>query len=107
MMPSPPSRPTASDRLVYASSARLLFIVGRDHPELFDFLRQEFAAQEAAGIACIFLDRRQGQRRQSVQPHEAERRRGDRRRYSDVARALRGLGCAIVRTDQAVGSDRT
>src|SRR5438874_8948380 len=40
--------------------ARVLFIVNRDHPELLASLRQEFAAQEAAGLAAIFSDRRQG-----------------------------------------------
>jgi hypothetical protein len=39
--------------------ARMLFIVARDQPELMDFLRQDFAAEEAEGAIAIFMDRRQ------------------------------------------------
>jgi len=81
--------------------ARVLFIVGRDHPELLASLRQEFAAQEVAGLAAIFSDRRQGPGQSSFEPHPFDGHRRDRQRNSDVSRDLRGLGCAIVPRSEA------
>ena len=76
--------------------ARVLFIVNRDHPELLASLRQEFAAQEAAGLAAIFSDRRQAPGPPSSEPHAFDDHRRDRQRNSDVSRDLHGLGCAVV-----------
>ena len=75
---------------------RVLFIVDRDHPELLAFLRQEFAPQEAAGLAEIFMDRRQGPGQRGVEPHEFDDHRRDRLRNVDVKIELHGLGCAVV-----------
>lgn len=80
-----------------AEMARVLFIVARDHPELLVSLRQEFAAQEAGGLAEIFMDRRQGPRQPGVQTREADGRRRDERRNRAVNQDLRELGCAVVR----------
>ncbi len=71
--------------------ARVLFIVARDQPKLLAFLRQDFAAEEAQGVIEIFMDRRQG-----VQPREADRHRRDPRRNLGVSIDLRELGCAVV-----------
>ena len=60
--------------------ARVLFIVNRDHPELLASLRQEFAAQEAAGLAAIFSDRRQGPGPSNPAPHAYNDYRRDRQR---------------------------
>ncbi|MGH9891497.1 MAG: hypothetical protein ACREA0_05835, partial [bacterium] len=46
--------------------ARMLYIVARDQPELFAYLRRDFAAEEAEGDIEILMNRRQG-----VQPLEA------------------------------------
>jgi hypothetical protein len=80
--------------------ARVFFIVARDHPELLVSLRKEFAAQEAAGLAEIFIDRRQNPSQAGVQPREAESHRRDERRNLRVSQDLRGLGCAIVRLSE-------
>ena len=52
--------------------ARLLFIVARDQPGLLEFLRRDFAAEEAQGDIEIFMDRRESPRGQAVQPRGAE-----------------------------------
>jgi hypothetical protein len=83
----------AEDRVSEQKMARVLFIVDRDQPELLASLRQEFAAQVAAGLAAIFSDRRQGP---SLDPHAFDDHRRDRQRNSDVSRDLQGLGCAVV-----------
>jgi hypothetical protein len=76
--------------------AQVLFIVARDKPELLAYLRQRFAAEEAQGVIEIFMDRRQGDRRQDVQPREDDHRRDPRRNWA-VSIDLRELGCAVVR----------
>lgn len=77
--------------------ARMLFIVARDQPELMDFLRQDFAAEEAEGAIAIFMDRRQSPRGQAVRPSESDDPRRDQGRNMEVGSALRELGCAFVR----------
>jgi len=77
-----------------ADMPRLLFVVARDEPGLLDFLRRDFAAEEAAGEVEIFMDRRQDRWRHDVQPREAEER--DWNRNSAVSISLRELGCAFV-----------
>ncbi len=74
--------------------ARLPFIVARDQPGLLEFLRRDFAAEEAQSDVEIFMDRRESPRRQVVQPREAEGR--DWNRNWDVGESLRELGCAFV-----------
>lgn len=70
--------------------ARMLYIVARDQPELFAFLRRDFAAEEAEGDIEILMNRRQG-----VQPLEAGGR--DPRRNWSVNAALREMGFVLVR----------
>jgi hypothetical protein len=64
---------------------RLLFIVARDHLELWHHLKRDFAQDEAVEV---ILDRRRGGRRQRVQIREPERRRADRRRRSGIDKDL-------------------
>jgi hypothetical protein len=71
-------------------AARVLYIVARDQPGLFAFLRQDFAAEEAEGVIEILMNRRQG-----VQPREADGR--DPRRNRGVSVHLREMGFALVR----------
>ena len=70
--------------------ARVLYIVARDQPELFAFLRQDFAAEEAEGVIEILMNRRQG-----GQPGEADGR--DPRRNWGVSVDLREMGFVLVR----------
>lgn len=70
-----------------------LLIVAWDRPDLWDYWRRWFSGVE--GILVI-LDRRRGERRRMLRPHEPERRRGDRRRQS-IDDQLRDMGIAIVR----------
>jgi len=63
---SPPLRPAVLN----------LLIVARDQPELYRTLQRRFRDYAAV---TILLNRRQGERRQAVQPVPVERRRGERR----------------------------
>ena len=53
-----------------------LFIVAEDALDLHDYLRRQFAG---IGQIRVLLDRRRGERRHWVKPHEPERRRVERR----------------------------
>jgi len=84
-------RPAGTREVAQAETvARVLYIVARDQPELFAFLRQDFAAEEAEAVIEILMDRRQG-----AQPCEADGR--DPRRNGGVSVDLRGMGFAFVR----------
>lgn len=72
------------------TAARVLYIVARDQPELFAFLREDFAAEQAEGVIEILVDRRQG-----AQRCEADGR--DPRRNGSVSVDLREMGFAFVR----------
>ena len=55
---------------------RTVYVVARDHPELFTYLRDRFSAD---GEVEVILDRRVRQRRQVNMTHNPDRRRHDRR----------------------------
>ena len=85
------SRPAGTRNVAQAETvARVLYIVARDQPELFAFLREDFAAEEAEEVIEILMDRRQG-----AQPCEADRR--DPRRKEGASIDLREMGFAFVR----------
>jgi len=69
-----------------------LFIVSRTEPKRYLRLKQAFADQ----TEDVVLDRRMGERRQSLRPAAVERRHVDRRRR-DISRELRSLGWTLVR----------
>ncbi len=74
---------------------RLLCVVAREQPDLYDILSQRFS-----GIpeVHVILDRRRGERRQPVQSSEPERRRADRRfQWTDAV--LRAHGLVIIRQE--------
>lgn len=73
------------------TAARVLYIVARDQPELFAFLRRDFAPEEVEGAIEILVDRRHG-----VQPGEVDGR--DPLRSWAVSRDLREMGFALVAT---------
>ncbi len=72
---------------------RGLLIVARDQPDLYDCLRHAYGDRETL---TVLLDRRQGQRRQSVVPIVGERRR-DRRRPPTITEDLRFQQYVLVR----------
>lgn len=85
------SRPAGTRDAAQAETvACVLYIVARDQRELFAFLREDFAAEEAEEAIEILMDRRQG-----VQPCEADRREP---RGRDVAGVhLREMGFVFAR----------
>jgi len=84
-------RPSGTRDVAQAETvARVLYIVARDQPELFAFLRQDFAAEEAEGVIEILMNQRQG-----GQPCEADGR--DPRRNWGVSVDLREIGFGLVR----------
>jgi hypothetical protein len=85
------SPPAVTDPVAQVETeARVLYIVARDQPGLFAFLRRDFAAEEAEGVMEIVMNRRQ-----AAQPREADRR--DPRRNGPVSADLREVGFALVR----------
>jgi ribosomal protein S18 acetylase RimI-like enzyme len=75
-----------------APRLKLLYVVARDRPWLYERLRHEFA--NASDIEVV-LDRRVGERRRAARPIGAERRQADRRQRK-VDALLRQHGCALV-----------
>ncbi len=69
-----------------------LFIVSRTKPQRYLRLKHAFADQ----TEDVVLDRRTGERRQSLRPPPAERRHVDRRRR-DISRELDVSGWTLVR----------
>jgi hypothetical protein len=72
---------------------RLVFVVSRQQPERYDFLKRAFSEEETVDIV---LDRRRGQRRRQSVASDTERRRSDRRtmdRNGEIDR----LGWTLIR----------
>ena len=69
-----------------------LFIVSRTKPQRYLRLKHAFADQ----TEDVVLDRRTGERRQSLRPAAIERRHVDRRRR-DISRELQSVGWTLVR----------
>lgn len=90
---SPEAQPTADN-------VRCLFVVARDHFDLWHYLRRDFATDE--GVQVI-LDRRRGDRRQRYETPEQERRRSDRRRPS-IDHDLRYRSFVIIHKQQGLRS---
>jgi hypothetical protein len=72
---------------------RTLFIVSRQHPDLYAYLRERFAADTAVEV---ILDRRVGQRRQRHAVTPVDRRRADRRTRPEVEVELQTRSHAII-----------
>lgn len=85
-----PRPPRTRDVPPAETAARVLYIVARDQPELFTFLRKDFAAEEAEGVIEILVDRRHG-----AQRCEADGR--DPRRNGSVSVDLREIGFSFAR----------
>lgn len=80
---------------------RLLFVVARDQPNLWDHLRGDFANDEEVEV---ILDRRLEERRRRVQTLEQERRRTDRRQ-PHIENDLRYRSFVIVHEQQGALRD--
>ncbi len=76
---------------------RYLLIVARNQPDLWQYLKNNFAGDEKVEV---ILDRRRGERRQRVQAHEPERRRAERRREPGLDKDLTYRSFVIVRHRQ-------
>ncbi len=72
---------------------RTVYIVARDHPELYAYLRDRFTCD---GAAEVILDRRVAERRRQDVPFDPDRRRADRRSRPDVERELENRSHAII-----------
>jgi hypothetical protein len=70
-----------------------LFIVSRQHHDLFEYLRERLTAD---GDVRVLSDRRLGERRRKSAPAAAERRRADRRSRPEIDEQLRVHSHAIV-----------
>jgi hypothetical protein len=81
---------------------RTLFIVSREHRELYAYLRERFAADP---VVEVILDRRLTQRRQnSAGAHAADRRSADRRRRPEVDIDLQTRSHAIITVSEGASS---
>ena len=74
--------------------ARQLIIVSGTREHLYNFFQRGFVENETVRV---LLDRPVGERRQHSEPHESERRRGNRRSPKTIDGLLRAIGWTIVR----------
>lgn len=72
---------------------RNVFVVSRQHPDLYHYLRERFASDSAVEVV---LDRRVSERRQRHTPYGTDRRRVDRRRRPEVERELQTRSHAVI-----------
>jgi hypothetical protein len=77
-----------------------MYIVARDHPELFAYLRDRFSGD---GTVEVILDRRFAQRRQGGAHRTPERRRADRRLRPEVDQELKIRAHAIITVSDSNG----
>ena len=78
---------------------RYLLIVARNQPDLWRYLKDNFARDEKVEV---ILDRRRGERRQRIQPHEPERRGADRRCRPGADNELSYRSVVIIRQRHGV-----
>ncbi|HET7379338.1 MAG TPA: hypothetical protein VFJ24_04780 [Gaiellales bacterium] len=78
--------------------SRLVFVVGRHLPAVYEHLCRQFAGEPDVEV---FVDRRVAQRRHGGHgmPPSRERRQRDRRRNAKADEELRTMGYAFVRVD--------
>ena len=76
--------------------ARYLFIVAREHPDLWAHLAREFSGE--AGVEVV-LDRRAEERRRVPVPADQERRQLNRRARPPIDSELSSMNFALVPTE--------
>lgn len=86
-----PERPKGSDAVM----DRLLFLVARDQPDLWDQLNKEFAH----GDVSVVVDRRRGDRRREEHGDGDDRRNADRRARADVDLEVKARGFSVIRLE--------
>ncbi len=74
--------------------AKLLLIVERDRPDLYNYLTWHFSSEKEVQV---IVERRGTERRLHIRPHEPERRGVDRRRQPSVRRDPLSLKHVITR----------
>ncbi len=79
---------------------RVLYIVSRDKPELYEVLYQQLRRDMEMATVELTFDRRRGKRRQRAETMGVERRVADRRQH-DVDDELARLGWARVQIESA------
>src|SRR2546427_4150966 len=90
-------RPPRSTLFPYTTLFRsLVFVVSREALDRYEDLKRVFADDKRV---TIMLDRRSGERRQTMSVRGAERRRTDRRSRTAIEDGLRRQGWALVRPD--------
>lgn len=77
---------------------RVVFVVSRQHRDLYAYLSERFATDPAVEVV---LDRRLGERRQRIAPPVTDRRRADRRRRPEVDAELQVRSHAIITLSDA------
>jgi hypothetical protein len=77
---------------------RTVYIVARDHPELYAYLRERFTCD---GEVDVILDRRIVQRRRVNMPRSPERRRTERRARPEADTELQIRSHAIITLSDA------
>jgi len=70
-----------------------VFVVARDHVQLYDYLRQEFAGEPVT----VIVDRR---RTDGQPPGAGAAHNGERRRHADIERALNTRGFVVIPDSQ-------
>lgn len=74
---------------------RLLFLVARDQPDLWDQLNKEFSRDDVA----VVVDRRRGERRRAEHSEVDDRRNADRRSRADVDQEVQARGFSVIRLE--------
>jgi hypothetical protein len=74
---------------------RLLFLVARDQPDLWDQLNKEFAREDVA----VVVDRRRGERRRAEHAESDNRRNAERRSRADIDQEVLARGFSVIRLE--------
>ena len=74
---------------------RLLFLVARDQPDLWDQLNKEFSREDVS----VVVDRRRGERRRAEATGGDERRQSDRRARADIDEEVQARGFYVIRLE--------
>jgi len=83
---------------------RTVYVVARDHPELYAYLRDRFTAEGEGDEVEVVLDRRHAARRQRDVPGAPDRRRAERRLHPHVDTELQFRSHAIITLPDPVTS---
>jgi hypothetical protein len=74
---------------------RLLFLVAKDQPDLWDQLSKEFSGKDVS----VVVDRRRSERRRLAAARREERRQQQRRSHTDIDREVSARGFSVIRIE--------